>query len=426
MAVSEAGLTLSDRRHDDGSLQTLAETLAQDPSALHTLLEGEQAPVKIDWHVISGLDLEMRARFSWRRGGAARCAAAGRYVRAARHDGHLQTRHRVQVDLNRIWSGIRQRQPQPPAFHSCDRSSLQGAAPWRWKAAPAGNWRVATGGRERQPRAGQHERPRRRPRPCARAGLQHHAGRDENAAQPRSRCCPAAEQIKVQNSRCALCGSSLCPSQHIPMAFECGAGMGTVPAQLCITPAARRRTPGALSPRALGGRPHAWRASRRAGVGGEGHGGTSPPTARRPARLISAAAPAASARGHAAGRGERGAQSGARCTATAAAQQLCLCCSSFRRRPCYTQAAGLPPSGFCPTRWVLHDCEQRWLCRWLCALSGPRALSDEQAEPDDGLMGGEAKDARATLVALAAAFALSHHDIRRGCVWWLNPPAATP
>ncbi len=55
-----------------------------------------------------------------------------------------------------------------------------------------------------------------------------------------------------------------------------------------------------------------------------------------------------------------------------------------------------------------------------------RALSDEQAEPDDGLMGGEAKDARATLVALAAAFALSHHDIRRACVWWLNPPAATP
>ena len=162
------------------------------------------------------------------------------------------------------------------------------------------------------------------------------------------------------------------------------------------------------------------------GRGGEVHGGTSPPTARRPARLISAAAPAASARGHAAGRGERGAQSGARCTATAAAQQLCLCCSSFRRRPCYTQAAGLPASGFCPTRWVLHDCEQRWLCRWLCALSGPRALSDEQAEPDDGLMGGEAKDARATLVALAAAFALSHHDIRRGCVWWLNPPAATP
>ena len=178
-------------------------------------------------------------------------------MRAARHEGHLQTRHRVQVDLNRIWSGIRQRQPQPPAFHSCDRSSLQGAAPWRWKAAPAGNWRVATGGRERQPRAGQHERPRRRPRPCARAGLQHHAGRDENAAQPRSRCCPAAEQIKVQNSRCALCGSSLCPSQHIPMAFECGAGMGTVPAQLCITPAARRQTPGALSPPALGGRPHA-------------------------------------------------------------------------------------------------------------------------------------------------------------------------
>ena len=178
-------------------------------------------------------------------------------MRAARHDGHLQTRHRVQVDLNRIWSGIRQRQPQPPAFHSCDRSSLQGAAPWRWKAAPAGNWRVATGGRERQPRAGQHERPRRRPRPCARAGLQHHAGRDENAAQPRSRSRSAAEQIKVQNSRCALCGSSLCPSQHIPMAFECGAGMGTVPAQLCITPAARRRTPAALSPPALGGRPHA-------------------------------------------------------------------------------------------------------------------------------------------------------------------------
>ena len=50
LAVSEAGLTLSDRRHDDGSLQTLAETLAQDPSALHPLLEGEQAPVKIDWH----------------------------------------------------------------------------------------------------------------------------------------------------------------------------------------------------------------------------------------------------------------------------------------------------------------------------------------------------------------------------------------
>ena len=50
LAVSEAGLTLSDRRHDDGSLQTLAETLAQDPSALHALLGGEQAPVKIDWH----------------------------------------------------------------------------------------------------------------------------------------------------------------------------------------------------------------------------------------------------------------------------------------------------------------------------------------------------------------------------------------
>ena len=67
-------------------------------------------------------------------------------------------------------------------------------------------------------------------------------------------------------------------------------------------------------------------------------------------------------------------------------------------------------------------------CAAGCALSlsGPRALSDEQAEPDDGLMGGEAKDARATLVALAAAFALSHHDIRRACVWWLNPPAATP
>ena len=28
----------------------MAETLAQDPSALHPLLEGEQAPVKIDWH----------------------------------------------------------------------------------------------------------------------------------------------------------------------------------------------------------------------------------------------------------------------------------------------------------------------------------------------------------------------------------------
>ena len=81
--------------------------------------------------------------------------------------------------------------------------------PWRWKAAPAGNWRAATGGRERQPRAGQHERPRRRPRPCARAGLQHHAGRDENAAQPRSRCCPAVEQSRWSTAG-ARCAAALC------------------------------------------------------------------------------------------------------------------------------------------------------------------------------------------------------------------------
>eukprot|EP01045_Picozoa_sp_COSAG04_P016894 COSAG04_NODE_1451_length_6686_cov_13.172435_9_plen_94_part_00 len=43
-------LTLSDRRKADGSLQTLAETLEQDPSAVLLLTQGERAPVKIDWH----------------------------------------------------------------------------------------------------------------------------------------------------------------------------------------------------------------------------------------------------------------------------------------------------------------------------------------------------------------------------------------
>ena len=49
LTASEAGLTLSDRRKADGSLQTLADTLQGDPAAFPSLTQGEQAPVKIDW-----------------------------------------------------------------------------------------------------------------------------------------------------------------------------------------------------------------------------------------------------------------------------------------------------------------------------------------------------------------------------------------
>ena len=50
LTASEAGLTLSDRRKADGSLQTLADTLQRDPAAVTSLTQGERAPVKIDWH----------------------------------------------------------------------------------------------------------------------------------------------------------------------------------------------------------------------------------------------------------------------------------------------------------------------------------------------------------------------------------------